>query len=248
MAATGDLRQPRPQRLRRSTCRSTRRRWPTASRSRWPSPGCRKCCTASWDWHREPANLLLTLNGTQIAVEKAGDRLRFYAPAAGDRWNATSAYWLTLDEGPAIAQRGPGNGRPRGRRVRRGEVAGQPDLRDGLPRRRRRSLVPQEAGSPCDLYRRAADVTQSVPVTVPVQTTLPLRSGSSTFAIVATDVAGFSHGCDKPYLYYVQGAAGGSVVDTQDVSWTAAPSCIKQATGTATLTLRRSRSTACACA
>ncbi len=68
-----------------------------------------------------------------------------------------------------------------------------------------------------------------------VQTTLPLRSGNSTFALVATDVTGFGKDCGRPYFYYVQGAANGSVVDTQNVSWTPAPSCVKQPTTTVTI-------------
>ena len=193
-------------------------------------PGLQEVLYSQLGLASEPANLLLTLNGTQIAVEKAGDRLRFYAPAVGDRWNATSAYWLTLEAGPAIATARPGNGRPRWQaRTKRGS-----GRTTGSTRRATAAPTAITGSTRSWKPRRpitgGTDVTQSVPVTVPVQTTLPLRSGNSTFAIVATDVTGFSQDCDKPYLYYVQGAAGGSVVDTQDVSWTPAPSCIKQAT------------------
>ena len=54
-------------------------------------PGLQEVMYSQLGLASEPANLLLTLNGTKIPVEKAGDRMRFYAPAVGDRWNATSA-------------------------------------------------------------------------------------------------------------------------------------------------------------
>jgi hypothetical protein len=38
----------------------------------------------------------------QIAIDATGGfgGFKFYAPAAGDRWSATSTYWLTLEDGP----------------------------------------------------------------------------------------------------------------------------------------------------
>jgi hypothetical protein len=69
---------------------------------------------------------------------------------------------------------------------------------------------------------------------------LPLRSGISTFEIVATDTASFSQGCDKPYQYYVQGASAGSVLETQNVAWIPAPECLKQVTSTAVMSTSQS--------
>jgi len=140
-----------------------------------------------------------------------------------------------LEEGPAIAQRGSVAGGPAAGAYEEGKWQDNRTYEPGYRGADGDHWFHKKLEAP-STYTGGIDVTQTVPVTVPVQTTLPLRSGSSTFAIVATDATGFSHGCDKPYLYYVQGAAGGSVVDTQDVSWTAAPSCIKQGTGTATMT------------
>ena len=197
-------------------------------------PGLQEVLYSQLGLAAEPATLLLTLNGAKIAVEKAGDRLRFYAPVVGDRWNATSAYWLTLEAGPAITQRGSVAGGPAAGAYEEGKWQDNRTYEPGYRGADGDHWFHKKLEAP-STYTGGTDVTQTVPVTLPVQTTLPLRSGSSTFAIVATDAAGFSHGCDKPYLYYVQGVAGGSVVDTQDVSWTAAPSCIKQATGTATM-------------
>lgn len=45
--------------------------------------------------------LRLTHRGENVAVELLADRFRFYAPTVGDRWNATSVYWLTFDGGGA---------------------------------------------------------------------------------------------------------------------------------------------------
>ncbi len=87
-------------------------------------PGLQEVLYSQLGLASEPAGLQLTLNGTQIAVEKAGDRLRFYAPSVGDRWNATSAYWLTLEAWAGHCDTRPGNGRPRCRCLRRREVAG----------------------------------------------------------------------------------------------------------------------------
>ncbi|MFN8469776.1 MAG: C25 family cysteine peptidase [Caldilineaceae bacterium] len=197
-------------------------------------PGLQEVLYSQLGLASEPANLLLTRNGAQIAVEKAGDRLRFYTPAAGDRWNATSAYWLTLEEGPAIAQRGSVTGGPAAGAFEEGKWQDNRTYEPGYRGADGDHWFHKKLEAPA-AYTGGTDVTQTVPVTVPVQTTLPLRSGSSTFSIIATDAAGFGPDCGRPYLYYVQGAAGGTVVDTQDVSWAAAPSCIKQATGTATL-------------
>ncbi len=53
-----------------------------------------------------PALLHLRLNGQPIALETRGaddgrldwgDEIRFYAPSAGDRWNTTTLYWLTVE-------------------------------------------------------------------------------------------------------------------------------------------------------
>lgn len=57
----------------------------------------------------DPARLRLWHHRTQVPIElygtadgtlAAGDWLRFYAPTAGDRWNAQSTYWLTVGNEP----------------------------------------------------------------------------------------------------------------------------------------------------
>lgn len=42
----------------------------------------------------DPTSLRLMHEGSEVALEVAGDRLRFYAPAPGDRWNDADYYWL----------------------------------------------------------------------------------------------------------------------------------------------------------
>ena len=44
------------------------------------------------------ARLQLFHDGQPVALEVAGDRLRFYALPPGDRWNANDAYWLLLGD------------------------------------------------------------------------------------------------------------------------------------------------------
>ncbi len=197
-------------------------------------PGLQEVLYSQLGLASEPTNLLLTLNGAQIAVEKAGDRLRFYAPAVGDRWNATSAYWLTFAAGPIMATRDPVTGGPAAGAYEEGKWQDNRIYETGNRGADGDHWFHKKLEAPAS-YSSGSDVTQSVPVTVPVATTLPLRSGDSKFAVIATDVAGYSQGCDKPYLYYVEGAVGGGVVDTQNVSWTPALACVKQATSTATL-------------
>lgn len=46
-----------------------------------------------------PDNLRLTFKGAEVALEVLSDRLRFYAPPPGDRWNTTDVYWLTSSTG-----------------------------------------------------------------------------------------------------------------------------------------------------
>ena len=199
-------------------------------------PGLQEVLYSQLGLATEPANLLLTLNGTKIAVEKGGDRLRFYAPAVGDRWNATSAYWLTLENGPTLSQRSSVAAGPVAEAYEEGKWQDNRIYEAGYRGADGDHWFNKKLEAPT-AYAPGVDVTQSEPVTVTAQTVLPPRPGISTFAVVATDIAGFGQGCDKPYQYYVQGVSGGIVVETQNVSWTPAPACVKQATGMATLSM-----------
>ena len=46
-----------------------------------------------------PNTLRLTHRGQDVAIQVLADRLRFYAPSVGDRWNTTSLYWLVKEDG-----------------------------------------------------------------------------------------------------------------------------------------------------
>ncbi len=68
----------------------------------------------------DPAKIHLHREGAEVALEELGtedgqldpqDRLRFYAPPPGDRWNAADTYWLTVESTPGLrmAQSSPGS-------------------------------------------------------------------------------------------------------------------------------------------
>ncbi len=199
-------------------------------------PGLQEVSYGQLGLAAEPANLRLAVNGTEVAVEKAGDRLRFYAPSVGDRWNATSAYWLTLETGPTISERGQIDAGPAKGAYEEGKWQDNRRYEAGYRGADGDHWFHKKLEAPAT-YSPGVDVTQSEPVTVAVQTMLPLRSGVSAFAIVATDIAGFGMDCGQPYYYYVQGTSGGNIVETQNVAWTPAPACAKQASSTATVSI-----------
>lgn len=64
-------------------------------------PGVQEVPFSAFGADFDSMRLRLTHRGENIAVEMLADRFRFYAPTIGDRWNATSVYWLTFDGGGA---------------------------------------------------------------------------------------------------------------------------------------------------
>lgn len=63
----------------------------------------------------DPRRLHLRHEGTEIALEQRSARpdrltttdvLRFYAPPPGDRWNAATTYWLTVEAAPGVRMAG----------------------------------------------------------------------------------------------------------------------------------------------
>jgi hypothetical protein len=196
-------------------------------------PGIQEVLYSQLGLASAPANLLLTRGGKQVSVEKTGDRLRFYAASVGDRWNAASAYWLTLQAGPQMNRRGDVAPGPAAGAFEEGKWSNNRLYETGYP------------GADGDHWFHAdllalpilppgSYITQTVPVTVPVQTALPLRNGQSTFAIIATDTTPPSAYCSSPYQYFVQSVNGSNILESQIVSWVAAPNCVKQDSGTAT--------------
>jgi hypothetical protein len=199
-------------------------------------PGLQEVLYSQLGLATEPTNLRLTLSGKEVAVETAGDRMRFYVPSVGDRWNATSAYWLTLEEGTRFAQSNSVQAGPLKGAFEAGQWQDNRLYEMGYRGADGDHWFHKKLDAPA-AYDSGVDVMQSEPVSVEVRTLLPLRNGISTFGVVATDITGFGQGCDKPYQYYVQGTSGGSVVETQNVIWTPAPACLKQATSTAIVSM-----------
>ncbi|HHY57352.1 MAG TPA: hypothetical protein GYA08_18155 [Chloroflexi bacterium] len=64
-------------------------------------PGIQEVPFSAFGNDFDSMKLHLTHRGETVAVEVLADRFRFYAPTVGDRWNATSVYWLTFDGGGA---------------------------------------------------------------------------------------------------------------------------------------------------
>lgn len=62
-------------------------------------PGIQEVPFSAFGSDFDSMKLHLTHRGETVLVEVLADRFRFYAPTVGDRWNATSAYWLTFDGG-----------------------------------------------------------------------------------------------------------------------------------------------------
>jgi hypothetical protein len=192
------------------------------------APGLQEVLYSELGLASEPANLRLTVGGMEVAVEKAGDRLRFYAPQAGDRWNAATTYWLTLESGSSMT-------------IRASAAAEAGDLaiaaigayEEGVWRDN--ELYKEGyAGADGDHWFHAdlkafkellpgTYLSQTVPVTVAVSTVLPPRAGASVFAVTASSYGFSSAACfnktDPGYFMQVQMVAGGSLVDTQTATW-----------------------------
>lgn len=201
------------------------------------TPGLQEVLYSDLGLGGAPAALRLTVGGVEVAVEKTGDRLRFYAPEAGDRWNASSAYWLTLETGAAMANRSAVPAGPAVGAYAEGEWSDNLLYETGY------------AGADGDHWFHAdlkagstlpsgSDIAQTTPVTVPVTIGLPLRAGTSTYQVVSTGylLPTSAAYCNTPYQFHVQGLRGGAWTETQVVSWQPNQNCKRQATSTAVIT------------
>lgn len=184
----------------------------------------------------EPANVRLTLNGQQVAVEKDGDRLRFYAPQVGDRWNDTTTYWLTFDKGLTMQQRPGAPAGPKLGAYQQGLWQDNRLYEPAYPGADGDHWFHSDLKAPA-LLAPGAVITQITPVTVPVQTTLPRAGGATTFQVTATAylIPTSDQYCNYPYQLHVQGLQGANLVATQVVSWLAHPDCRRQTSGTAVM-------------
>ncbi len=139
------------------------------------------------------ANLHLRWRGQEIALEERRDALgqrtglAFVAPRPGDRWNQFDAYWLALEATPGLrmAQRETqlGNAPVRSTALASGAWHGT-KLYD--------STLPGHDGDHwfgADL--RVVAGTPSAPFSVPLSSTLPLATGTTTVTLA---VAGYTRG------------------------------------------------------
>jgi hypothetical protein len=181
-----------------------------------------------------PGNIELTVNNQEVAVETAGDRLRFYVPAVGDRWNATSVYWLTYEAGDrrriskstAVVPPGPSKGAYEEGKWQENRLY-EAGYRGADGDHWFHKKLSADAVLPPN-----TDVTQSDPAAVKAPVVLPPRSGVSIFSVAASDVTGQAV-CNQPLQYHVQGMRAGGVVETQVVSWLPSKNCDHQPTSTA---------------
>ena len=122
-----------------------------------------------------PAKFRLTVNGAKVGLHLAGDRIRFFAPTVGDRWNLASTYWFTWDAAdPSTAATALDNGAgSAGLAYERG-MWEKPILYESL-----------FAGPDGDHYftrdlKSGPGVTTQVTVTIPLTPSLPFANGTST--------------------------------------------------------------------
>ncbi len=64
-------------------------------------PGLQEVLFSAFGAGFDSTRLHLTHGGETVAVEVLADRLRFFVPEVGDRWNQNAVYWLTFDGGGA---------------------------------------------------------------------------------------------------------------------------------------------------
>jgi hypothetical protein len=125
----------------------------------------------------DTARLHLTHRRQPIPIEVLADRLRFYVPTVGDRWNQNSLYWLTFDQ--------PGPQMGAGTAPEAVSLPGQTFERSSW--RHNRVYVSTAPGLDSDHWFHArlaatAAMTHSFPtVVVPMTTTLPDVAGLSIY-------------------------------------------------------------------
>ena len=125
----------------------------------------------------DTTRLHLTHRRQAIPIEVLADRLRFYVPTVGDRWNQNSLYWLTFDQ--------PGPEMGVGTVPEAVSLAGRSFERSSW--HHNRIYVSTAPGLDGDRWFHArlaatAAMTHSFPsVVVPITTTLPDVAGRSTY-------------------------------------------------------------------
>lgn len=139
-------------------------------------PGIQEVPFSAFGADFDSMRLRLTHRGENVAVELLADRFRFYAPSVGDRWNATSVYWLTFDGGGARMNTAVA--------LAATTVAGQAFERGVW--RDNKEYVSEYAGFDADHWFNAklsalGTATALPSALLPVTTRLPDASGESTY-------------------------------------------------------------------
>ncbi len=132
--------------------------------------------------------LELTHRDIPVAVEIQGDRLRFYAPPPGDRWNQTDAYTLSLGDTPGLRMRTRGltsdaaPGLPSQNWAWEEGVWSSPLLYDS-------TLAGQDGDHWFSLDLRSGPELAAITHTLPISSVLPPLSAS---AAVTLHIAGYT--------------------------------------------------------
>ncbi|HEX6287893.1 MAG TPA: hypothetical protein VFZ66_01820 [Herpetosiphonaceae bacterium] len=139
----------------------------------------------------DPARLHLAHAGQDVAIQLIGaadgrldadDELRFYAPEVGDRWNAASTYWLTVEDQP-------------GRRMAvRAAGAGSAPLRTTAQESGRwqpRAIYDSTLPGPDGDHWFAAELRSGPeqaggPISIPLTATLPRAAGPVTITLTGS--------------------------------------------------------------
>ena len=146
-----------------------------------------------------PASLSLRLNGASIALETRGagdgrlnltDEIRFYAPAAGDRWNAVTIYWLVVQQ--AAGARMPSRDATGGAGAANTTATEKRVWRDN---KLYDSLGAGANGDHWFAYRLLTGPgSPSAVVTIPITTNLPATAGTLQLAVAGSaQTAGQHH-------------------------------------------------------
>lgn len=176
----------------------------------------------------DSARLHLTHRGETVAVEALPDRLRFYAPTVGDRWNQTATYWLTFDGG------GTRIGAAGAASTNAAIVAAPGQAFERGVWRSNKQYVSEYPGFDADHWYNSSltvlgAATQSLPsASLPVATILPDAAGQSSYTTDVTVIGAIStQACQADTQgYKVQLELldnGGGVLATTTTAWNPAP-------------------------
>ena len=189
------------------------------------TPGIQEVLFSALGSVADSSKLRLTHRGQNVAMQVLGDRLRFYAPTVGDRWNTTSIYWLTFDRTsePRMATPGAAPAAGAGQAFERGT------WRDNKVYD---SMTP---GPDQDRWFHAAmTVLPDAPSTAQpaalatIATALPVAAGQGVYT-ASVSVAGAiptqycQSGADGYKLRFEALDSASKVLDTQTSGWNPAP-------------------------